>query len=281
MSTPKLLAFDLDGTLLNSRGEILESSKQAIAAARAAGVKVVLATGRHHVAARPYHYQLELDTPVVCCNGAYIMDYSQPDPVYSNPLSKELARQIIEIAHEYGLHMLMYVDDAMTFEVLNPHMEKLCAWANKQPEIVRPNIQQIASIPERMESAKAIHKFVLSHPDQEYFLAAYERIAARDEFSCERSWIDRFDITSSGNTKGSTLLRLAAQWNIDAKDIIAVGDNDNDVSMIQIAGLGVAMDDGSEPLKRCADLIIGSNDEDSIAAFIESHILAHNKAANS
>ena len=77
------------------------------------------------------------------------------------------------------------------------------------------------------------------------------------------------------------MLRLAAQWNIDAKDIIAVGDNDNDVSMIQIAGLGVAMDDGSEPLKRCADLIIGSNDEDSIAAFIESHILAHNKAANS
>ena len=281
MSTPKLLAFDLDGTLLNSRGEILESSKQAIRAARDAGVKVVLATGRHHVAARPYHYELELDTPVVCCNGAYIMDYSLPDPVYSNPLSKEQAQHIIAIAHEYGLHMLMYVDDAMTFEVLNPHMEKLCAWASRQPEIVRPNIQQIASIPERMASAKAIHKFVLSHPDQDHFLAAYQRIVALDEFSCERSWIDRFDITSSGNTKGSTLLRLAAQWDIDARNIIAVGDNDNDVSMIQIAGLGVAMDDGSEPLKRCADLIIGGNDEDSIAAFIESHVLGLDKAANS
>ncbi|WP_257263233.1 Cof-type HAD-IIB family hydrolase [Endozoicomonas sp. ONNA2] len=274
MITPdyKLLAFDLDGTLLNSKGDILASSKKAIKAAQQLGVKVVLVTGRHHVAARPYHYELGLDTPAICCNGAYIMDYSQPEPIYSHPLSKDQARRIIHIAREQNLHILMYVEDAMTFEVMNPHMEKLYHWAGKQPEIVKPVIRQIDDALRVMVSSKAIHKFVLSHPEQDRFLAAYQHILSLNEFSCERSWVDRMDIANNGNTKGSTLSMLAGQWGIDRQDIIAVGDNDNDISMIQFAGLGVAMGHCSEPLKPQANVFIGSNDEDSIAELIETHI---------
>ena len=156
----KLLAFDLDGTLLNSQGEILESSKKAIKTVQQMGVKVVLVTGRHHVAVRPYHYELGLDTPAICCNGTYIMDFSQPEPVYSQPLSKDNARSIIKIAREQNLHILMYVNDAMTFEVMNLHMEKLCNWAGRQLGFVRPEIRQIDDIAQVMESSKAIYKFV-------------------------------------------------------------------------------------------------------------------------
>lgn len=176
MGKNKLIAFDLDGTLLNSKGQILESSKKAIKEAQEQGAKVVLATGRHHVAVRPYHYELRLDTPAICCNGAYIMDFSQPEPVYSNPLSKDQARRIIKIARERDMHILMYVEDAMTYEVLNPHMEKLSNWAKAQPEIVRPNIKQIDDAQTVMESSHSIHKFVLSHTDQQQFLSAYEYI---------------------------------------------------------------------------------------------------------
>ena len=273
----KLLAFDLDGTLLNSKGKILESSKAAIKAAQQMGIKVVLVTGRHHVAARPYHYELGLDTPVICCNGTYIMDYNLTDPIYSRPLSKAQAQHIIHIARSEYLNVLMYVEDAMLFEVMTPHMEKLCQWANKQPNIVKPTIRQIDDISVAMRSAKAIYKFVLSHPDQNHFLSVYQQMLASNEFSCERSWVDRMDIANNGNSKGSTLSLLAQQWDIDAKEIIAVGDNDNDISMIQFAGLGVAMAHCSEPVKPHADLLIGSNDEDSIADLIAAYITEASK----
>ena len=200
------------------------------------------------------------------------MDFSQPEPSYSHPLSKDQARRIIKIAREQSLHILMYVEDAITFEVMNPHMEKLIKWANVQPEVVRPQIRQIDDALQAMESSKSVHKFVLSHPDQNHFLKAYEHILSLNEFSCERSWVDRMDIANNGNTKGSTLSMLAKQWGIECQEIIAVGDNDNDISMIQLAGLGVAMGHCSEPLKAHANLLIGSNDEDSIAELIEAHI---------
>lgn len=278
MANYKLLAFDLDGTLLNSNRQILESSKKAIKAAQDQGVKVVLVTGRHHVAVRPYHYELGLDTPAICCNGSYIMDFSLPEPVYCNPLSKEQGRQIIKIARDKNMHMLMYVDDAMTFEVLNPHMEGLCKWANAQPEIVRPNIMQIDDALSVMESATHIHKFVLSHSEPEYFLSAYQQLQENNNFSCERSWVDRIDVANSGNTKGSTLLRLADQWGIDPSEIIAVGDNDNDLSMIREVGLGVAMEECTDEMRSTADLIIGSNNDDSIAELIEKYITGAEQA---
>ena len=273
MSKTKLIAFDLDGTLLNSQGQVLDSSKKAIKQAQDQGTKIVLVTGRHHVAARPYHYELGLDTPVICCNGAYIMDFNQPEPVYSNPLSKDQARRIIKVARERNMHILMYVEDAMTYEVLNPHMEKLSNWAKAQPEIVRPNIKKINDALAVMESAHSIHKFVLSHTDQQQFLSGYQHIQTMTDLSCERSWVDRIDIANSGNTKGNTLLRLAKQWGIDREDIIAVGDNDNDISMVHLAGMGVAMGNCSDALKPVADTFIGSNDEGSIAQLIKTHVI--------
>lgn len=93
------------------------------------------------------------------------------------------------------------------------------------------------------------------------------------DVSCERSWVDRIDIANNGNTKGSTLLRLAEQWGIDREDIIAVGDNDNDISMVRLAGLGVAMGNCSDALMPVADEFIGSNDEDSIAQLINVHVV--------
>lgn len=73
--TYQAIAFDLDGTLLNPRATILESSKQAIKKAREKGIKVFFVTGRHNTAVRPYYAEIGLDTPVVCCNGTYLYDF--------------------------------------------------------------------------------------------------------------------------------------------------------------------------------------------------------------
>ena len=273
MGKYKLLALDLDGTTLNSNNEILPATRNAIAAVREKGVKVVLVTGRHHEATRPYHFELELETPVICCNGTYIKDFAQVDPISCNPLDKEQASQILQTARDFDIYTIMYVKDAMTYESLIPHMKRFIAWGEAQPENVRPRIIRVEDFQQTIDSTDAVFKFVYFHDDPEVLKKACDRLQQTSNVSCERSWSDRMDVANGGNTKGGTLLRLAEEWGILPEEIIAVGDNDNDVSMVTRAGLGVAMGHSSEALMQVADLQIGSNDEDSIARLIEEYIL--------
>ena len=113
------IAFDLDGTLLSPNATILASSKEAIEKARAKGIKVFFVTGRHHTAVRPYYAEIDLDTPVVCCNGTYLYDFKQEKVLAGNPLSPTLASSLINRAQAQGIHTAVYFRDAMTYEQLN------------------------------------------------------------------------------------------------------------------------------------------------------------------
>lgn len=93
--TYRIIALDLDGTLLDSKKRILPESLSALAQARAEGVKVVVVTGRHHVAIHPFYQALELDTPAICCNGTYIYDYQAKKVLDSNPLEPQQCGGVI------------------------------------------------------------------------------------------------------------------------------------------------------------------------------------------
>ncbi|MDG2960291.1 pyridoxal phosphatase [Bisgaard Taxon 10/6] len=270
--TYQVIAFDLDGTLLNGQGEILESSRKAIQQAREKGLKIVLVTGRHHTAVKPYYHQMALDTPIICCNGTYIY-YPQTDEVKSaNPLSMEQCHKVIAIADKYQTHLLMYSRDAMNYTRLNPHMEKFQQWVMSCPEAVRPNVRKIDNFNALIDNpAENIWKFVISSPDRRAMESAVEELPV-SEFSCEWSWIDRVDVANNGNSKGGRLLELLKQWNVDLQNVIAFGDNHNDTSMLKSVGLGVAMGNADDAVKSQAKRVIGSNNDDSIAQFIRTII---------
>ncbi|MGR6979955.1 pyridoxal phosphatase [Testudinibacter sp. P27/CKL/0425] len=267
----RVVAFDLDGTLLNSKGEILPSSIAAIHAARAKGAKVVLVTGRHHTAVKPYYHQLQLDTPIICCNGTYLYDVANDSTPIANPFSWQQARKVIDTAEQLGIHLLMYTRDQMTFTEYNPHMRKFSQWVDSCPPEVRPNLAQISSFYAPLAAGETIWKFVISHPDRTLMEQAVAQLPD-DQFSCEWSWIDRVDVANNGNSKGGRLLDLLKMWNISPQQVIAFGDNHNDTSMLSAVGLGVAMGNAEEEVKTQAALITTDNDHNGIQQVLEKYL---------
>lgn len=260
------IAFDLDGTLLSPHATILDSSKQAIQRVRERGIKVFFVTGRHHTAVRPYYAELGLDTPVVCCNGTYLYDFQHEQILDNRPLKPELAHHLISSAKAQGIHVAVYTDEAMTYEVLNPHFEKFQKWVATCPEHVRPNVHQ-ANFETFFENGTTILKVLVSDPNLVKLQQFVDNLPL-EEVSAEWSWVDRVDITCTGNTKGSCLERLLAREQIDPQRVIAFGDNFNDISMLQLVGMGIAMGGSELEVQQSAKQVIGSNSEDSIAQIL-------------
>ena len=245
------IAFDLDGTLLSPNATILASSKEAIEKARAKGIKVFFVTGRHHTAVRPYYAEIDLDTPVVCCNGTYLYDFKQEKVLAGNPLSPTLASSLINSAQAQGIHTAVYFRDAMTYEQLNPHFTK---FQKCQQEI---------------DKGITVWKVLISDPDLAKMRAFVETLPT-DQVSAEWSWVDRVDITAVGNSKGTRLLELLEMENIDPQAVVAFGDNFNDISMLQAVGLGIAMAGSETDVQAAAKQTIGPNSEDSIAQTLKT-----------
>lgn len=258
------IAFDLDGTLLSPNATILESSKQAIQKAREKGIKVYFVTGRHHTAVRPYYAEMNLDTPVVCCNGTYLYDFQNDAVLEGNPLSAELASTLINNAQAEGIHTAVYFRDAMTYEELNPHFTKFKKWVDSCPEAVRPDVHQVEKFQKEIDNGTTVWKVLISDPDLTKMQKFAETLPL-DQVSPEWSWVDRVDITAVGNSKGSMLAKLLEREGIKPEQLVAFGDNFNDISMLQLAGLGIAMGGSEEEVQQKADKTIGSNSEDSIA----------------
>ena len=112
--TTRVIALDLDGTLLTPKKTLLPSSIEALARAREAGYRLIIVTGRHHVAIHPFYQALALDTPAICCNGTYLYDYHAKTVLEADPMPVNKALQLIEMLNEHHIHGLMYVDDAMS-----------------------------------------------------------------------------------------------------------------------------------------------------------------------
>lgn len=263
------IAFDLDGTLLSSNATILESSKQAIKQVREKGIKVYFVTGRHHTAVRPYYAEIDLDTPVVCCNGTYIYDFKNEKVLTGNPLSPELASNLINAAQAEEIHTAVYFQNAMTYEELNPHFTKLQKWVQSCPENVRPNVYQVEKFQTEIDKGTTVWKVLISDPDLTKMQNFVKKLPL-EKVSPEWSWIDRVDITAIGNNKGAGLVELLKLDGINPQQVIAFGDNFNDISMLELVGLGIAMGNSEEEVKRKAKKSIGSNDEDSIATELKN-----------
>lgn len=259
----KAIAFDLDGTLLSSNATILDSSKKAIQQAREQGIKVFIVTGRHHTAVRPYYTELGLDTPVVCCNGTYLYDFQQDNILFSHPLTTEQAQFLVNEAQAQGIHVALYTRDSMTYEVLNPHFTKLLNWVNSCDERVRPDVHQV-KFADVLDGNTIIWKVLISDPDLEK-LQNFVKKLPLDQLSPEWSWVDRVDITAQGNSKGACLAELLKQQQILPEEVIAFGDNFNDISMLSLVGMGIAMGNSEPEVQQSVKHVIGSNNDDSIA----------------
>ncbi|SFR01909.1 hypothetical protein SAMN04487773_1266 [Enterobacter sp. kpr-6] len=271
--TPRVIALDLDGTLLTPAKTLLPASLNALARAKEAGFLPVIVTGRHHVAIHPFYQALALDTPAICCNGTYSYDYHAKKVIESDPLPVDQALQLIELLNEHNVHALMYVDEAMVYEQPTGHVLRTRDWSLRLPVAQRPTFTQVDSLAQTATEVNAIWKFALTDENSDKLNAFALHVEQTLGLECERSWHDQVDIARRGNSKGMRLAQWVASQGMTMQDVVAFGDNFNDISMLEAAGTGVAMGNAEEAVKARADVVIGDNTTDAIADYLYSHLL--------
>lgn len=269
----QVIALDLDGTLLTPEKKILPESLVALQNARESGAKVVIVTGRHYVAIHPFYQALALDTPAICCNGALLYDYNEKRVISADPLQPDQATQLVDLLDRYNVHSLMYADNAMFYKEPTGHIIRTENWAKSLPESQRPVFKQVSSLREAANEVAGIWKFALTDTDTDTIkLHKFTQIVEQElGLTCEWSWHDQVDIAQLGNSKGKRLAQWVESQGLSMNQVIAFGDNHNDLSMLKNAGLGVAMGNAVDEVKKCADLVIGTNAESGISEVVKKY----------
>ncbi|MFZ1873329.1 MAG: pyridoxal phosphatase [Chania sp.] len=269
----RVIALDLDGTLLDNQKRILPQSLAALAEARAAGIQVVIVTGRHHVAIHPFYQALQIDTPAICCNGTYLYNFQQKKVLAADPLAKDQAKLVLQMLKQSNIHGLMYVDDAMLYQETSGHVTRSLAWAETLPQAQRPTLLQVDSLVQAADNAQAIWKFATSHSDIPALRNFADTVEKELGLACEWSWHDQVDIAKGGNSKGNRLQQWVESQGFTMDQVVAFGDNYNDLSMLAAAGLGVAMGNADDAIKQRADLVIADHLQPGIAEVIRTRVL--------
>lgn len=259
----KVLALDLDGTALNKNHAISAALRDKIHQLKDT-VDVIIVTGRHHTAAYPYYLELGLNTPIVCCNGTYLYDYQQQRVLSADAIDQAQAKQFIESAQQNDLKMVMYVTDVMLFSATKPvnFLTRMSDWARTLPMDIRPKIQAVDDFMDEVSTAKHIWKFVVEGDDTDAFRALP---FIQTHFNGERSWVNRIDFSRRGNNKGRRLKEYVETLGVSAEQVVAIGDNHNDLSMFEYAGLSVAMSNADPIVQQAADKITNASNQDPLA----------------
>lgn len=270
----RLVAVDLDGTLLNSEKRISEEDKRVIKQAIDKGVKVVVCSGRIYAGARIFARQLGIGEPLIACNGAIIRDMATEELLYSDSMENEDCYRAMDICRKEGIYFHIYVGDTMYTERLD--FSSLFYWQKNQtlPEKDRVDIRLVESTSEVLRNSRvAASKIVAVSDDPELLGQTREKVEKIETVEVMSSASNNFEIMNRGVSKGNALRFLSERLGIGKEEIVAIGDNENDYSMIQFAGLGIAMQNAEASVKEIADYITLSNNESGVAEAIRRFIL--------
>lgn len=263
----RLVAMDLDDTLLRDDWTISPRVRDAIQKAQAQGVKVTIATGRMPISARPYAEQLGLDVPVITYHGAMIQQAISGDILFRRVIPSALASEIVQDIKGRGNYVQVYLKDRVITQTLNE-------WAEEYARIASVSIEEadlssiLAQEPEGVEKILVIgEEFKL---DQ---MVPFLKQSYGEKVHITKSKPHFMEIVESSVNKGAALASLAEGFGISRQDVMAIGDSFNDLEMIQYAGVGVAMGNARKEIKDQADAVTLTNEEDGVAEAIERYVL--------
>ena len=263
----KLIASDLDGTMLDSSGGIPERNSRAVAAAMRAGVIVTISTGRMYGSAADFARRLGLgNTPIICYNGAMICSEGGEAPMHLK-LGLEVAREMLAIIMERGIYVQSYIDDRLYVKDDND--------SNYLYYRRHFGIEAKALGNEVFEPKTAPTKLLVrtsGFEESRVLIKEFsERFAGRAFVTSSNE--DFVEMMNPEADKGKCLRILAETLGIPIENVMALGDGDNDVEMIEAAGLGIAMGNARPETASAARDIAPSNDECGVAWAIEKYAL--------
>lgn len=262
----QLLALDLDGTILADLHTISARTQTVIKAAVKQGVHVVIATGREYDITHKFVKMLGLTTPTICCQGGLIYNAHTGETISCQGLSLPLTHQLIDLArtHRLALHLCLGGVESYTEAATVASREAFAQIGATVLEV--SDLKQVITLPPI--------KGLIVHPAEEAgALVAKLQASLNGNMNVFRSHETLVEVTSSNVSKGHALAILAGYYGIPQSEVMAIGDQDNDIEMIAWAGLGIAMGNGSAGAKAVANYIAPPLSEEGAAWAIEHFIL--------
>ena len=259
---PRLLALDLDGTLLGPDGDVPPRTRAAIERLRAGGVHVVLASGRAPAGMRRLCQELGLDDPQITMQGALIASPLTGSVLAAWRLEPAEARAHIAFARQVGAVPLLCFADGFRSEVLT---HELKAWLETYEEplpLIVPNLDRLVEerpIKTYLYTPRGTHEQVWDAANRAFHGRA--TVTSGDE--------DSVELLPPGASKGKALRTLAAHLRIPLAEVAAIGDGRNDIAMLRLAGRSAAMAQALAEVREAADLVVPSNSEEGVLEALE------------
>ncbi len=288
----KLITIDLDGTLLNKYGEVTEYTKNVIKKTTEKGVLVVLASGRISESVLTIAKEIGANKYYISGNGSVLYDMQKDEIIYENYLNKEKVLEIIELCDKNSIYYNIYTENAVLAKSLNYNVafynyENTKKSSDKKTDInivddmynyiKNSNINKFlkiticdeskivfSSIIKKIKNIEDIDVLEVSHMSQKKIKTGTKEVEVGYFYT---------EVSSKNVDKWYAIEKVMQIENIKQEEVMALGDNNNDIIMIKNAGLGVAMGHSNNEVKKVADYITENNNEDGVAKAIEKYVL--------
>lgn len=270
----KMLCTDMDGTLLDDNKNISERNKRAIAEAVKRGIKIVVCTGRLFTSADYYADLIGVKAPVIASNGSYIREKDRNEVIYKCALGYERSKKVLDIVKKYGIYPHFNSSDRVFTEKIIYSSEVYIKNNKTLPKDRQINIEIVEDWDNVLKKYDdEILKLIAIDKDAEKIAKAKAELKEMEDIEVVSSYFDNFEVMGKGVSKGRAVEIMSGYYNIPREEIICIGDNENDLTMIEYAGLGVAMGNGEDDVKKAADFITDTNNNDGVAKVIEKFLL--------
>ncbi|MEK4199271.1 Cof-type HAD-IIB family hydrolase [Cytobacillus sp. FSL K6-0265] len=267
MTQKHLIVLDLDGTLLKDNKTISQKTKEVLFKAREDGHEVMIATGRPYRSSEMYYKEMQMTTPIVNFNGAFIHHPTNPKwGIRHTPLDMKVTRDIIDASQDFKFNNI--IAEVLDDVYYHYHDEKLMnMFSLGNPKVTTGDLRNF--LPASPTS-------MLIHTDQEHLTQIQRHLDdVHAEVIHQRSWGEPFhiiEIVKAGLNKAIGIQQACDYLNIPKERVIAFGDEDNDLEMLDFAGVGVAMGNGIDAVKTTANEVTLTNEEDGIGIFLNDYL---------
>lgn len=288
----KLVAIDLDGTLLNSYGEISQRNKTAIQKSIEKGTEVIIASGRPISSAKSYANESGANNFMVCGNGSVLYDVKNDKIIYDKFIDRQKALEIIKICEDNSIFFNIYTETLTISKAINYNISFYNNENKKVPDDKKTNIKIVDNIYKYVEENPEVQVLKITVCDESKIifdaiirkLREVKNVDVLDlqhmarkyiQFGTEEKKVEYYytEITSKGVDKWGAVKKLADMLEIEQSEIIAIGDNMNDKEMIENAGLGIMMGNSAPYMKEFADVVVSDNNNDGVAEALEKYII--------
>jgi Cof subfamily protein (haloacid dehalogenase superfamily) len=271
MKKIKLIACDMDGTLLDDQKQISQKNIDAITKLKSRGIYFVIATGRHDSMIKGYLDTLGLEMPVISCNGAMVREPFSNHLFSSIPLLSEQILEVIEICKSFNTDYHIYARDEIYGETMTSRMLYYNDFNKTLPERDKIKLRVSTDYKQYIaDYAGELYKVLIIPPKEELFKQLKDEIFKSTGLHAFQSSAELLDVAQKGITKAHAIQNLCRELKIEQDETAAIGDQLNDLDMIEYAAVGIAMNNAVPRVKEAAQFITkDTNDQSGVAEALE------------